>query len=51
MDTLSTISGSMSFVKSILESSNVDVENFQGKALNINSKLEEIKKEQLIKTI
>jgi hypothetical protein len=34
----------MSFVKSIPESSNVVVEIFQGKTLNINSKLEEIKK-------
>jgi hypothetical protein len=51
MDTLSTISGSMSSVKSISESSNVVVEIFQGKTLNINSKLEEFQKEQLIKTL
>ena len=51
MDTLSTISGSMSYVKSISKSSNVVVENFQGKTLNFNSKLEEFQKEQLIKTL
>jgi hypothetical protein len=51
MDTLSTISGSMSSGASTSGSSNEAIENFQGKTLNINSKLEEIQKEQLIKTL
>jgi hypothetical protein len=51
MDTLSTILGSMSSVKSILESNTVAAEYFQGKTLNSNFKLEEFQKEQLIKII
>ena len=51
LDTLSTISSSMSSIESISESSNTVVENYQGKTLNINSKLEEFQKEQLIKII
>jgi hypothetical protein len=51
MDTLSTISGSMSSLKSISKSSNVVVEIYQGKTLNINSKLEEFQKEKFIKKL
>jgi hypothetical protein len=51
MDTLPKISGSISSMKSISESSNVAIEIYQGKTLNINSKLEEFQKEQLIKKL
>jgi hypothetical protein len=51
MDTLPKNSGSISFIKSILESSNVAIEIYQGKNLNINSKLEEFQKDQLMKKL
>jgi hypothetical protein len=45
MDTLSTISGSMSSDVSTSGSSDKAIEIFQGKTLNINSKLEYIQKD------
>jgi hypothetical protein len=51
IDTLSTLFDSMDFVNLISESCSTFVEIQQGKTLNINSKLEESQKKQLIQTL